>query len=99
MIVVSLADCIGVPNNLKLYGLTDVELHRLNAKHIRNRTGRLTMCKSVKSWFHLGQLQRPPAPGLNRQMEQNGSVVVPQDDGKGVFFDVGSSRHATGATP
>ena len=69
MLVISFADCIGVPNNLKLYRLTDIELHRLNAKHIRDRTGRLTICESVKCWLTFGSLlQRSllPAPLLKR---------------------------------
>ncbi len=89
MLVISLADCIGVPNNLKLYRLTDIEWHRLNAKHIRDRTGRLTICKSVKSWLTFGSLLQRPlplAPLLNRQVEQDGSVLVEQDGGKGVFL-------------
>ena len=79
MLVISLADCIGVPNNLKLYRLTDIELHRLNAKQIRDRTGRLTICKSVKSWLTFGALLLRPlplGPLLNRKVEQDGSVVV-----------------------
>ena len=77
MLVISLADCIGVPNNLKLYRLTDIELHRLNAKQIRDRTGRLTICKSVKSWLTFGSLlPRPLAPLLNRQVEQDGGIAV-----------------------
>ena len=83
MLVISLADCIGVLNNLKLYRLTDIEWHRLNAKQIRDRTGRLTICKSVKSWLTFGSLLQRPlplplAPLLNRQVEQDG--------GKGVFL-------------
>jgi len=33
-------------------------------------------------------LQRPPplAPLLNRRVEQDGSVLVEQDDGRGVFL-------------
>ena len=64
-------------------------MHRLNAKQIRDRTGRLTICKSVKSWLTFGSsLQRPLplAPLLNRQVAQDGSVVVEQHDGKGVFL-------------
>ena len=74
-----MADCIGVPNNLKLYRLTDIELHRLNAKQIRDRTGRLTICKSVKSWLTFGSLPQRPlplAPLLSREVEQDGCVVI-----------------------
>jgi hypothetical protein len=79
MLIIPLADCIGVPNNLKLYRLTDIELHRLNAKHIRDRTRRLTICESVKSWLTFGSLLHRPlplAPLLDRQVEQDGCVVV-----------------------
>jgi len=77
---------MGAPNNLKLCRLTDIELHRLNAKHIRGRTGRFAICKSVKCWLTFGSLLPPPlplVPLLDRRVEKAGALW-PKVDGKGL---------------
>jgi hypothetical protein len=40
----------------------------------------------VGIWLVAARPLPPGAPLLNRQAEQDGSVVVEQDDGKGVFL-------------